>query len=124
MPIFAAPLEAFAAFGESKRACPSEANDAVFMATGVPIYYLTANLRTSPREGHSPGGFKATLRGQFVPLHWTSQLTSDAWYRFSDDVRSVLLGKEAQPRNTVRAADTGEERRGMLGRDTIEMSER
>jgi len=49
---------------------------------------------------------------------------ADAWSRFTDDVRKILPGAHAQPRDTVRAADTGEERRGMLGRDTVEMSER
>ena len=54
----------------------------------------------------------------------SSKLITDAWQRFGDDVRGILSGVQAQNRSTVRAADMAEETRGMLGRDTIEMSDR
>lgn len=66
MPIFAAPGEAIAAFS-TRLHCIRLINCLiVFIAAGMPMYYLTARSRTaSAREGDvsDEGGIKAVLRG-------------------------------------------------------------
>ena len=64
MPIFAAPLEAFAAFGELLYPCLEvKADLSVFMSAGVPMYYLTARSREHSRNRttDSGGGMSATI---------------------------------------------------------------
>lgn len=70
MPVFAAPLEALAAFCEcvmTKLLLAIDAIGAVFMAAGVPMYYLTARSRESSKSGaalsNEERGVKATLQG-------------------------------------------------------------
>ncbi|WWD16103.1 hypothetical protein CI109_100528 [Kwoniella shandongensis] len=105
MPIFAAPLEAFAAF--------------VFIAAGVPMYYLTARSRAQSAKGFTAddegSGFRATLRG--------------AWSKLSEDVDVILPSGWRRGERPIggppRAVDEGEETRGMLRRsENLEMSER
>ncbi|KIR59841.1 hypothetical protein I312_101498 [Cryptococcus bacillisporus CA1280] len=98
MPIFAAPWEAFAAF--------------VFIASGVPMYYLTARSRTRNAEFDSSSssgwGVQATL--------------SDAWTKFREDTDGFLPRKWQQPYRPQPQYDS-DERRGMFG-EHVEMSER
>ncbi|OCF36591.1 L-methionine transporter [Kwoniella heveanensis BCC8398] len=108
MPIFAAPIEAIAAF--------------IFIGAGIPMYYLTARSYSDPGRGLTKssageeGGFKATVQ--------------NAWIMFREDLDEILPAKWQS--NSIRArsagrpvaaADNREERRGML-RETLEMSER
>ncbi|OWZ57458.1 L-methionine transporter [Cryptococcus neoformans c45] len=98
MPIFAAPWEAFAAF--------------VFIASGMPVYYLTVRSRTRNAEfddaSNSGRGVHATL--------------SDAWIKFREDIDGFLPQKWQQPYRP-QPQYTNDERRGMLG-EQVEMSER
>lgn len=101
MPIFAAPGEALAAF--------------IFMAAGVPMYYLTARSRARAsgkgyaRLDNEDDGIRATL--------------GTAWDLFVDDVVPRRWQSALQrSRPTPVAVDGSEERRGMLT-DRIEMSE-
>jgi amino acid transporter len=68
MPIFAAPLEAFAAFGEWPRciSCRVPQLISVFMSAGVPMYYLTARSRAmqaSKSYADDGGGVRAIVEG-------------------------------------------------------------
>ncbi|BEJ07219.1 hypothetical protein CcaverHIS641_0404880 [Cutaneotrichosporon cavernicola] len=100
MPIFAAPWEGLAAF--------------VFMAAGVPMYYLTARSRSQQARGYSrvegneeaAGGIGATLR--------------DAHAAFMDDVARLLPRRWAQRLGPTAPPDR-EERQRML--DRVEMAE-
>ena len=69
MPIFAAPGEALAAFCEIPQLSTfaHQLTKAVFMAAGVPMYYLTARSRAL--ESNKPslpdeGGLKATFKSK------------------------------------------------------------
>ncbi|KIR32842.1 L-methionine transporter [Cryptococcus deuterogattii MMRL2647] len=98
MPIFAAPWEAFAAF--------------IFIASGVPMYYLTARSRTRnagfDSSSSSGWGVQATL--------------SDAWAKFREDTDGFLPRKWQQPYKPQPQYDS-DERRRMFG-EHVEMSER
>ncbi|KAI9637910.1 amino acid permease-domain-containing protein [Dioszegia hungarica] len=106
MPIFAAPLEAFAAF--------------VFMSAGVPMYYVTARSRArqaSKSYTDDGGGVRAILEV--------------AWAKLRDDIEHIspLRWRRAgyRPPGTARVErvfDEAEERAGMLRSDRLEMSER
>ncbi|WVQ78463.1 hypothetical protein IAT38_000549 [Cryptococcus sp. DSM 104549] len=103
MPIFAAPWEALAAF--------------LFIAAGVPMYYITARSRAQ-----SARGFTGDDAG------WDVKATlGDAWSNFREDIDRMLPERWQRgdfPARAVRAVDESEERRGMLRGDTVEMSER
>ncbi|GMK58980.1 hypothetical protein CspeluHIS016_0604220 [Cutaneotrichosporon spelunceum] len=99
MPIFAAPWEGLAAF--------------LFMAAGVPVYYLTARSRSRQARGYSrvdgeedAGGVGATLR--------------DAYASFMDDVAHLLPERWAARLGPTAPRDR-EEQQGMLQR--VEMVE-
>lgn len=108
MPIFAAPWEALAAF--------------MFMAAGVPMYYLTALSRSRQGASYSrmdgqEGGILATLQGMSTAAH----LTPDAWYTFLDDL-SRLLPKRWS--GTLQRRQETQEQHSMLPeRERLEMSE-
>ncbi|WWC69289.1 uncharacterized protein I206_103227 [Kwoniella pini CBS 10737] len=104
MPIFAAPVEAIAAF--------------LFIGSGVPMYYLTSRSRSNASKGYSEvntdqSEFKATL--------------NDAWNKLKDDIGNFmpenLLSSKRKPINSGVVSDR-EERRGMLRDENLEMSER
>ncbi|WWC89749.1 uncharacterized protein L201_004675 [Kwoniella dendrophila CBS 6074] len=104
MPIFAAPVEAIAAF--------------LFIGAGVPMYYLTSRSRAQASKGYTAlesdeSEFRATVR--------------DAWAKFEEDIQTILPNKlrsSKRKSSTVTASSYRDERRGMLGQDNLEMSER
>ncbi|WVQ98904.1 hypothetical protein IAU59_006035 [Kwoniella sp. CBS 9459] len=104
MPIFAAPIEAIAAF--------------MFIGSGVPMYYLTARSYSGYGEGHTrtvgeEGGLRSTVR--------------NAWIMFREDLNEALptrwQSRHMPSRSVGRPMGDNEERRGML-RENLEMSER
>ncbi|WVW82894.1 hypothetical protein I302_104908 [Kwoniella bestiolae CBS 10118] len=105
MPIFAAPIEALAAF--------------FFIGTGLPMYYLTSRSRNQASKGYTAvqsdqSEIKATIR--------------DAWLRFTEDLDNILPDRwrSSKPKNTntIGSLSNREERRGMLREENLEMSER
>ncbi|WVF72013.1 hypothetical protein IAT40_006825 [Kwoniella sp. CBS 6097] len=106
MPIFAAPIEAIAAF--------------MFIGAGIPMYYLTARSysesgRGNARSGGDGIGFKAAVQ--------------NAWIMFREDLHEILptrwQSRNIPSRTAGRpvAVHDSEERRGMI-RENLEMSER
>ncbi|KAL7424116.1 hypothetical protein Q5752_001701 [Cryptotrichosporon argae] len=98
MPIFAAPWEALAAF--------------TFMATGVPVYYLTAHSRRSRQagkfgadDGDGPGSVWASCRF--------------AWEAVVDDVRALIPARSGE---RIDPGASRAERRGAS--EAVEMRQR
>ncbi|KAK4686405.1 hypothetical protein P7C73_g3718, partial [Tremellales sp. Uapishka_1] len=108
MPIFAAPLEALAAF--------------LFMSTGIPMYYITSLSRSrSSSKGiareDEPEGFKATIQAAY------NKFRDDVDQWLPEKLRSAVSMSRTLARGRV--PDGGEEeRRGMLRGQPVEMSER
>lgn len=80
MPIFAAPWEAFAAFGKfmrTDRTRDAETAALVFIASGMPVYYLTVRSRTRNAEldgaSSSGWGVRVTLSGELFDQYIKQQ---------------------------------------------------
>ncbi|WWC60955.1 uncharacterized protein I303_103532 [Kwoniella dejecticola CBS 10117] len=105
MPIFAAPVEAIAAF--------------LFIASGIPMYYLTSRSRSNASKGYS--GLNSSDQSEIRAT------ISDAWAKFRDDIDNLLPDKwrsGSRQSSSIGGASNLEERRGMLRNETLEMSER
>lgn len=104
----------------------------VFMASGIPIYYLTARSRAHAANKSvtvsAEGGFRAILAGRLDWLAITSPVTAntaDAWAKFREDLSATLPATWRTTRNKVQPVRVdGEETRGMWRGEQLEMSER